>query len=267
MKKRMKSQLFAMMVFIAGISGLKAQTWEFASGVENWNWQVSGCNVSQAAGSLVVNATSTANANFGIDGVNFMATNMNYLVINVKNQSAAPYFAVNLWVSIPDGAGGYLPETIKSFNFNVATNSSVYQRSIANLAALIPNYSQTWRINRIRFDAVLQTSSSVISIDYIRFLNDAHVEWDFISDTEGWGGFNTSQCSVSQANGALVVAQTAFTSAYLNVGVANNFIATNDNYLVLKLKNESPATSINVILWAQALTNGVYGAANYSKQL
>ena len=260
-KSKIKSLSFALMLFLASIGGLSAQTWEFTTGVENWNWQVSGCNVSQTAGNLVVNAISTANANFGIDAVNFMATNMNYLVINVKNQSAAPYFAVNLWVSIPDGAGGYLPETIKSFNFNVASNSSVYQRSIANLAALIPGYSQTWRINRIRFDAVSQTNTSVISIDFIRFVDDAHVEWDFITDTEGWGGFNTSQCSVSQANGSLVIAQTAFTSPNINVGVANSFVATNDNYLVLKLKNESPATSINVILWAQALSNGVYGAA------
>jgi uncharacterized protein YjdB len=257
----MKSQLFTLLLFIASFNGLNAQVWEFTSSVESWNWGVSGCNVSQAAGNLVVNSTSTANANFGIDGANLVATNVNYLVLNVKNQSAAPYFAVNLWVSIPDGAGGYLPETIKSFNFNVPSNSSVFQRSIANLSALIPNYSQNWRINRIRFDAVSQTSTSVISIDYIRFVNDAHVEWDFINDVEGWGGFNTSQCSFSQANGSLVVAQTAFTSPNINLGVGNSFVATNDNYLVLKLKNESPATSISVILWAQALLNGVYGAA------
>jgi hypothetical protein len=262
--KKMKTitKLCALMLFMASFNGLKAQTWDFTSGVENWNWGVVKCTATQSNGNLVVNSAGTGNAEFGITGADFMATNLNYLVVNVKNQTAAPYIAINLWVSIPDGNGGYLAETIKGFQLAVAANTSTYQRRIANLASMISGYSQTWRINRIRFTAVSQSVAGVISIDYVRFVSDAHVEWNFDSEIEGWGGFNNLQCATSQADGNLVVAQTAFASANLNLGVGNiNFIATNDNYLVLKLKNQSPATSLSVILWAQALTGSTYGSA------
>jgi hypothetical protein len=86
--------------------------------------------------------------------------------------------------------------------------------------------------------------------------------WEFTSSTENWGLWGTARCAVSQLNGSLVIAQTDFSSANTNFGVSSfSFVSTTYNYLVLRIKNQSPASSISVILWAQALSGSTYGAA------
>ncbi len=166
----MKSQLLAMLVFIASIYGLKAQTWDFTSGVENWNWGQANCAISQASGSLVITSDGVGNASFGITDLNLPATNVDLMVLNLKNQSNAPYFAINLWVLIPNGSGGYT-EKIRSFYPSITSNSANYKLNTINLSSSIGDFSHTWKINRIRIDAVAQTNTSVISIDYIKFVD------------------------------------------------------------------------------------------------
>lgn len=167
----MKSQLLAMILFIACINGLKAQTWEFTSGIESWNWGQSNCVISQSSGSLVISSSGDGNASFGITDLNLPAINVNLMVLNLKNQSNAPYFAVNFWVLIPNDMGGY-NEEIRSFYPSITANSTGYERNTINLSSAIADYSNTWKINRIRFDAVSQTNTSVVSIDYIKLVAD-----------------------------------------------------------------------------------------------
>jgi len=86
--------------------------------------------------------------------------------------------------------------------------------------------------------------------------------WEFTSSTENWGLWGTARCAVSQVDGSLVVAQTDFSSANTNFGVSGfSFVSTTYNYLVLRIKNQSPTSSIRVILWAQALNGSTYGSA------
>jgi len=171
-ESKMKSRLFALMLFLASIGGLNAQTWNFTSGVEGWNWSIAGCNVTQSNGSLVATFTA-ANPTFGIDAINLVGQNLNFIDVNLKNESPAPRIKFSLWLQEPNGAGGWLAERIIEYNLFLPTSSS-YQKFIIDLATAYPGYTSAWRINRLRLQPVGATPG-VVSVDYIKFLSAIEV--------------------------------------------------------------------------------------------
>jgi len=177
---KIKTLLVTLFIVLANVCTLNAQTWNFDAGVENWgNWNLANCTLSQSNGSLVVAPTSTTlQVTAGITGLNMLATNMNYFVFNLKNETPATYVNIVFWVLIPDGAGGYLTETTKTIaNFQITPNSSVYKKYTINLATAISGYSTTWKINRLRFGTFVSAIGGTMAYDYVKLTSvvDANI--------------------------------------------------------------------------------------------
>jgi hypothetical protein len=87
----------------------------------------------------------------------------------------------------------------------------------------------------------------VITVANISMLNAQ--TWNFTSGLENWGNWNLANCTISQSNGGMVLTPTS-SSLQVTAGITGlNMLATDKNYFSFSLKNETPATYLNIVFW------------------
>lgn len=98
--------------------------------------------------------------------------------------------------------------------------------------------------------AVVDSITSLYTTKEIRILSEQVItaEWTFDTDAEGWDEGDKNNCNVSWADGSLILSPTGDDPWVVN-SAAQTFEATDANYAVLKVKNETEDNAGQLIVW------------------